>query len=98
MKLRHLPDEFQKSIQAAVTILKEAGCKEIFLFGSMLKNHIRHNSDIDIAVRGCPKGKYFHTIGKLMIELDYQVDLIDLDNNDPFSRFLENEGEMIRIV
>ena len=88
---------FQKDIQKAVTILKDAGCSEVFLFGSITSGEVREKSDIDLAVRGCPQEKFFHLLGKLMMELDNAIDLVDLDSQDVFARYLEKEGELIRI-
>jgi len=54
-----LPEPYQRNIHRAVEILKEAGCTDIFLFGSLATGEIRDKSDIDLAVRGCPKGGSF---------------------------------------
>jgi len=93
----NIPESYQKNIRRAVEILKEAGCSDIFLFGSLAENNFREGSDIDIAVRGCPRGKFFYIWGKLFRQLDYPVDLIRLDRDDAFSRYLEEKGEMIQI-
>lgn len=37
----------------------EAGCSEIFLFGSLASGEVGDKSDIDLAIRGCPQGKFF---------------------------------------
>lgn len=93
-----LPEIYQNNIRTAVEILKDAGCGDIFLFGSLAENTVREGSDIDIAVRGCPKTKFFHVLGKLLISLDFSVDLIDLDQDDAFSRFLIEKEELIQIA
>jgi len=92
-----LPESYQKNIRLAVEILKDVGCSDIFLFGSLAENNIREGSDIDIAVRGCPSRKFFYVLGKLLLKLDYPVDLVDLDENDAFSHFLIEKGELIQI-
>ena len=92
-----LPKVYQKDIQKAVEILKEEGCREVYLFGSLAEGEVREGSDIDLAIRGCPKGNFFHTLGKLMLELDHSVDLVDLDGDDAFARFLEAEGDLVQI-
>ncbi|MFZ0545126.1 MAG: nucleotidyltransferase domain-containing protein, partial [Candidatus Promineifilaceae bacterium] len=61
---------FKKDIQKAVKILKEAGCDEVFLFGSLLSQDYHETSDIDLAVLGCPQGKFFYLLGRLLLELD----------------------------
>ncbi|MGE0086308.1 MAG: nucleotidyltransferase family protein [Desulfococcaceae bacterium] len=92
-----LTENYDKNIRQAVEILKQAGCREIFLFGSLAENAIREGSDIDIAVRGCPKGKFFHLLGKLLLKLDIDVDLVDLDENDAFPCYLIQNERLVQI-
>jgi predicted nucleotidyltransferase len=92
-----IPAPFQEDIHRAVRILREGGCSEIFLFGSVGTGTVREASDIDIAIRGCPRGRFFHLLGKLLWELDRPVDLIDLDTQDAFTQYLEKEGVLLRI-
>lgn len=93
-----LPERYRRNLRRAVEILREHGCTEVYLFGSAATGDIREGSDLDLAVRGCPRGRFFHLLGKLMLELDYPVDLITLDRGDPFGSFLENEGELTRVA
>jgi len=93
-----LPEIYQKDVRRAVEILKDAGCTDIFLFGSLAAGKIKDKSDIDLAIRGCPKGKFFHLLGRLLLELDYPVDLVNLDRQDAFTRYLEEEGELLQIA
>ena len=92
-----LPKPYQKDIHRAVEILKEAGCTHVFLFGSLTAGKVRDGSDIDLAIRGCPKGRFFHLLGRLLLELDHPVDLVNLDRQDAFARYLEEEGELLQI-
>ena len=92
-----LPKAFQEDIRRAVRILKAAGCSEIFLFGSMGTGMVTEASDIDIAIRGCPQGQFFHLLGRLLWELDHSVDLVDLDAHNAFAKYLEKEGVLLRI-
>ena len=92
-----LPKVYQKDVHRAVEMLKEAGCTHVFLFGSLTVGKVRDGSDIDLAIRGCPKGRFFHLLGKLLLELDHPVDLVSLDRQDAFARYLEEEGELLQI-
>ena len=92
-----LPEPFQQQIRRAARILREAGCTGVFLFGSLAAGEIKDTSDIDLAVRGCPKGEFFHLLGRLLLELDYPVDLVNLDSQDAFARYLEREGELLQV-
>ncbi len=92
-----LPEVYEKDVAQAVSILKTAGCTQVFLFGSLASGKVREGSDIDLAIRGCPKGSFFQLLGKLLLELDHSVDLVNLDKPDPFARFLETKGELLQI-
>ena len=92
-----LPSTYQDNLQRAVDILKRGGCSEIFLFGALVTSNVHQNSDIDLAVRGCPKGNFFHLLGQLLLELDYPVDLVNLESQDAFARYLEQEGELVQL-
>jgi predicted nucleotidyltransferase len=92
-----LPEPYRTNVEKAVRILREAGCREVYLFGSLAHGEIHSESDIDLAVRGCPRGEYFTILGRLFFELDYPVDLIDLDYGDRFANYLAAEGEWVQI-
>lgn len=93
-----IPSEYLADISKAVEILKEEGCTEIFIFGSIVNGKSNEISDIDIAVRGLPASKYFKIVGKLILELNNSVDLVDLDEtNNNFVKILEKEG-LIRVA
>jgi predicted nucleotidyltransferase len=93
-----IADAFKADIDRAVQILKEEGCTEIYVFGSVATGETHASSDIDLAVRGCPPGRFFHMLGRLMMTLDHSVDLVDLDSADPFAQFLQQKRRLIRIV
>ena len=88
----------QNDVQKAANILKAAGCTEIFLFGSAASGEMTTESDLDLAVRGCPPGKFFQLHGQLLRELSRPVDLTNLDRDDAFARYLEREGDLLPIA
>lgn len=92
-----IPEILQEDLRRAVQILKDGGCSEVYLFGSAATGELRERSDLDLAVKGCPQGQFFHLLGKLMMELNSPVDLISLDSGDAFAQFLQKEGELVRI-
>ena len=47
-----IPEKFQIDIEKAVEILKQEGCQEIYLFGSLVNGDFNDESDIDIAIKG----------------------------------------------
>ena len=92
-----IPESYRKDIHRAVTILKEAACSHVYLFGALGGGRIHRASDIDLAIRGCPKGQFIHLLGRLLRELEHPVDLIRLDTPDAFAHYLEKEGELHRV-
>lgn len=92
-----VPEIFQEDIGRAVRILKEGGCSEVFLFGSAAEGRAKEISDIDIAIRGCPPGHFFRLLGKLLWELKHPVDLVNLDAQDSFAKYLQKEGTLLQI-
>ena len=93
-----LPEPFRFRLERAIEILRGFGCSEIHLFGSVVHGELREASDIDLAVRGCPKSQFFRALGVLLTELDCAVDLVDLDCRDPFARYLEEERELLQVA
>jgi predicted nucleotidyltransferase len=91
------PETYQRDICRAISILKEAGCTRVFLFGSLTTAGVGGKPDIDLAVQGCPKGKFFHLLGRLLLELEHPVDLVDLDRQRAFACYLEEEGDLLRV-
>jgi len=98
-KTEHLvvPERFRADLVRAVQILKEEGCSEIFLFGSGATGTIGDRSDLDLAIRGCPRGHFFHLLGRLLRELEHPVDLVNLDTSDPFGQYLQQEGGLVQV-
>lgn len=92
-----VPEKYRADIEKAVQILKQSGCEEIYLFGSLIKDKTREKSDIDLAVRGCKPEHYFQILGELMMELEHLVDLINLDRDDDFAKYLIKEGDMVSV-
>lgn len=96
---RTLPDEFKEDIINAVKILNDAGCNEIYIFGSLARGDYNEFSDIDFAIRGLPKQFFFKIGGKLMMTLKHKFDLVELDDKDNnFSKFIEGNEVFIRVA
>lgn len=91
------PKTYQREVRRAVSILKEGGCTHVFLLGSLTTAGVGGKPDVDLAVRGCPKGKFFHLLGRLLLELKHPVDLVDLDAQRAFARYLEEEEELLQV-
>lgn len=76
----------------------EAGAREVYLFGSAMEGIPREDSDVDLAVSGLPPEAFYRAMGKASDCLDQPLDLIDLDEENPFTRYLKEEGELERVA
>jgi len=95
--IKQIPANYQKDVSKAVEILRESGCSEIYLFGSLVSGKTRSRSDIDLAIRGCKPEKYYKLLGQLMMELEHPVDLINLDREDDVTKHLTKEGDLVSV-
>jgi predicted nucleotidyltransferase len=96
MKL-NIPPKYQKDIETAINLLKSEGCQSIYLFGSLVTGKSHDESDIDIGIKGLPKGKFFETCARIYFAIDNDIDIVDFDNNADFYNLLYRQGEVIEI-
>jgi predicted nucleotidyltransferase len=85
-------------IEKAAAALKAAGAREVYLFGSTARGIMRENSDVDQAVSGLPPEVFFRAMAAAHDALGRPLDLIDLDEDNPFTRYLKDEGELQRVA
>ena len=97
MNISNIPESYQDDIKKAANLLKNEGCKEVFLFGSMVTGKIHENSDIDIGIKGLPPKKFFRVSASLDRELANKIDLVDFDLNNSFFGLLDSLGEVVEI-
>ena len=90
-------DEMKQLIEKVVAVLKAAGAREVYMFGSAAKGTLRSDSDVDLAVSGLPPQVFFKAMGQAGDILGRPLDLIDLDEVNPFTRYLKEEGELQRV-
>lgn len=87
----------QAMFDIAVRILKSAGSREVYVFGSAADGDVSKAHDIDFAIAGLPPERFFKTMGKVQMALSKQIDLVDLDEDNSFTRHLRTENELVRI-
>jgi len=93
----NIPQKYQRDIEIARNLLKNEGCQSIYLFGSLVTGKYHDNSDIDIGIKGLPKGKFFATCAKVYFALNNDIDIVDFDNNDELYSLLNRLGEVVEI-
>jgi len=84
-------------IEKASRCLKEEGCTEVFLFGSLVTGKYTDLSDIDLGIMGLPPRKYIRTYSKLNNIIKNKFDLIDFDENRDLYNLLCSIGEVEKI-
>ena len=92
-----MKDSLQKLVADAATALKAAGAREVYLFGSAAAGRMREDSDVDLAVSGLPPERFFRAMGEAECILQRPLDLVDLDEVNPLTRYLKEEGELVRV-
>ena len=97
MDLKTLPVEYQKDIETAKKLLKEEGCKAVYIFGSLLSGKFHESSDIDIGVAGLPPEKFFKVYSKLDGTMKARIDLVDFDERKDFYDLLNRLGEVVEV-
>jgi predicted nucleotidyltransferase len=97
MDMGTIPEKYQEDIKKAVILLKNEGCKAVYLFGSMVTGNIHQDSDIDIGVTGLPPKKYFRVYALLDKALSNRIDLVDFDLYKDLYNLLHSLGEVAEI-
>jgi len=92
-----MTENLQTRIRDASAALKAAGAREVYMFGSAATGTMREGSDVDLAISGLPPEKFFMAMGAAGDILEHPFDLIDLDEDNPFTRYLKEEEELVRI-
>ena len=93
----NLPVKYRKDIEIAKNLLKREGCQSVYLFGSLVTGQSNDESDIDIGIKGLPKGKFFEVYSRLYFDIDNKIDLVDFDVNSDFHSMLNRIGEVVQI-
>jgi predicted nucleotidyltransferase len=86
--------ELDNLVRQAAAALIEAGAREVYLFGSSAHGVDSPESDVDLAVVGLPPEFFFKAVGLARRVLKRPVDLVDLDEPNPFTDYLKESGEL----
>jgi predicted nucleotidyltransferase len=92
-----MAQEIGSRIERAAAALKAAGAREVYILGSAALGKLRENSDVDMAVSGLPPAVFFRAMAAASDALNRPLDLIDLDEDNPFTRYLKRQGELRRV-
>ncbi len=98
MSLETLPKDIIEDIELAKSIILAAGAHEIYIFGSLASGEYDADSDIDIAITGLEKKKFFQVYGELLTRLKRSVDIVGLDYHTDFSKQIRTDKNLIRVA
>jgi len=93
-----MDDHLKTAIARVAAMLRACGAGEVYVFGSVARGRPSASSDVDLAVSGLQPDKFIEALGRAMQVLERPVDLIDLDEDTPFTRYLRREGDLQRVA
>ena len=77
--------------EAIIQLAQRYQITRLLLFGSCA-DPLREGRDIDLAVEGLSPGAFFQFYGDLLFSVSKSVDLIDLAQENKFTRIVRREG------
>ena len=96
--MNKMSEHIEQVIEQAAATLKASGAREVYIFGSAARGAIGEDSDVDFAIAGLPPELFFKALSAASRVLGRPLDLIDLDEATPFTRYLKEEGELQRVA
>lgn len=89
--------DYEKDLNNIANFLSKNGAKEVYLFGSFVRNDFGNNSDFDIGVKGLPPENFFHVYAQLDPLSSRPIDLVDFDTDVEFYEHLKKINELRRL-
>lgn len=96
--MERLSTNLDPQISAAASALRDAGAKAVYVFGSQSNGRSTDSSDIDLAVSGLPANVFYHACAKAQSVASVLIDVVDLDADTPFTRYLLSKGSLRRVA
>lgn len=91
-------DDLDELLKRSAEILHSAGAREVYVFGSATTGRLHRHSDIDLAVSGLPPETFFPSLVRLSEVFGRSVDLVDLEDDTPFTNYLKSKQGLLRRV
>ncbi len=96
--MRWPPENLDELLKRAAEVLRSAGAREVYVFGSAATGCMHEHSDIDLAVSGLPPASYISTLVQVDDVFGRYVDLVNLDRETPFTSYLKKKEGLLRRV
>ena len=90
--------DFGDLLAKGAALLRSMGAREVYVFGPAAPGKTREGSDLDLAVEGLPPEAFYTTLARLNDLSDRQIDLVDLDEPNPFTAYLKEKGLLRRVA
>jgi len=85
----------ERELAKVVRLSKEFGAEKVLLFGSCLDD-VESAHDIDVAIKGVKPEKFFEMYGRILGEVDSDLDLIPLeDTREHFAKRILEKGKLL---
>jgi predicted nucleotidyltransferase len=95
---RKIDTQLNEFVFQAAKILQSYGALEVYAFGSATNGTANSTSDIDLAVRGIPPVNFYSAVGETLCTIERNVDIIDLDGDTAFGKYLIEHSELTRVL
>lgn len=92
------PEDLDELLARAAELLRSAGAREVYVFGSAATGRMHEHSDVDLAVSGLPPRSYIPTLVRVDEVFGRYVDLVNLDRETPFTSYLKSKEGLLRRV
>jgi predicted nucleotidyltransferase len=94
---RDIPD-IHPLLAKAAAILLEEGAAEVYAFGSFARDDAGPDSDIDLVVTGLATERIIPAMGRVRVETGRSADIIQIEQEPVFVRYLRSTGELRRVA
>ncbi len=85
----------ERELAKVVSLSKEFGAEKVLLFGSCIDD-VESAHDIDVAIEGVEPEKFFEMYGRILGEVDSELDLIPLeDTREHFAKRILEKGKLL---
>jgi predicted nucleotidyltransferase len=82
----------------AAAILRDEGALEVYAFGSFARGDAGPHSDIDLAVVGLAPERIIPAMGRVRVQTGRSADIIQIELEPVFVRYLKSTGELRRVA
>ncbi len=84
----------EQDIEQTTEIAKDCQAKRVWVFGSVLRNPDTAH-DLDIGCEGVPPRQFLRLVGRILDEVGPEVDVVDLGDDNPFTRYIRKHARLI---